>query len=377
MRSGLSGLVRAAVVCSVAVAACALDDFTAENTLANDSAAILRGTEARDRPEVCVVENSEGLCSGALVAPNVVLTAGHCVAGSARWWVSCPYSTDTATVASAQAEFTPTYPNRDDPSREEIDNSRGSDLGLIRLDRPLRETRVARVSFARVMVNTRVYAIGRVNNGVLAQARLYRSPTFALSAVDTRNSYWAGVDQTVIQSGDSGGPLFDEASGQLIGVNSAGVDASSCRRGTVCDEWALTSAAADWYRTTLQRFTAGTTAPDPPPTDACAASTTCSACTALPSCGWCANRCVTGTSSGGATCTTAAGTWAWTASQCARTTPTPPPPTDACASSTDCAACTARASCGWCDGRCQTGTSSGPNGVVCASSWAWLRRECM
>lgn len=50
---------------------------------------------------------------------------------------------------------------------------------------------------------------------------------------------------------------------------------------------------------------------------------------------------------------------------------------DPCAANTDCASCTAGSSCGWCAGRCRTGTSSGPSVGSCGdSTWAWTSSQC-
>jgi V8-like Glu-specific endopeptidase len=344
-------------------------------------AEIIAGTEATSHPEACVIAFDGYVCSGSLIAPNVVLTAGHCVHGVSSWRVNCPYSRDTATVTGSMGEAAPNYPNRDNPGRATIDNNAGSDVGLIRLDRPLNETRVGRVRFGGVAVGTSVFAMGRIHSGVTN--RMYASPVFMISVFDRVHSYWAGVDRTVIEAGDSGGPLVDSNTNEIVGVNSAGIDAASCRRGSSCDEWAMLGAASTWFNATISRYTGGasTTPPPPPPPamDACGAQTSCASCTAQSACGWCNGHCVTGTSSGGSTCTSAAGNWMWTGNQCSAATPPPPPPpaTDSCSDASSCNACTSRASCGWRNGRCVTGTASG--GATCTNSagnWMWTSNQC-
>ncbi len=284
-------------------------------------AEIVQGDEARDLPFACTISTGRSICSGALVAPNVVLTAGHCVDGAGPWTVRCPYSRDTASVRGSVAVFAPNYPNRDDPSRASIDNDRGSDLGLIRLDRPLAETRVALLDASPLTTGRSVAAVGRIQSGTATSA-LWRSATFALTAHDSRNGYWGGVDRTIIEAGDSGGPLLDARTGHVVGVNSAGVDARYCRRGVVCDEWAALAPATAWLGRTLEGFVgAATTTPATPatptaPADPCAAARDCGACTALPTCGWCDGTCRTGTASGPRAGTCGAQPWAWLRSQC-------------------------------------------------------------
>ncbi len=116
-----------------------------------------------------------------------------------------------------------------------------------------------------------------------------------------------------------------------------------------------------------RRIQGGTT---PTPTASCTTQTTCAACTALANCGWCSSHCYAGTSTGPSGASCGLGAWAWTASQCSAAT-------DPCATHTTCATCTAESSCGWCAGRCFTGTSSGPTNASCGSSpWTWQSRQC-
>ncbi len=105
----------------------------------------------------------------------------------------------------------------------------------------------------------------------------------------------------------------------------------------------------------------------------CAAQSNCTACTAFPSCGWCAvtGRCVDGTATGPVGGTCAMG-WAWIASACTSVDP--------CAASTTCTTCATQAGCGWCGatGRCVTANTAdtGPATGVCASAWAGTTAAC-
>jgi MYXO-CTERM domain-containing protein len=112
----------------------------------------------------------------------------------------------------------------------------------------------------------------------------------------------------------------------------------------------------------------------PPPTDRCAALTSCGGCTPYDGCGWCgaSGRCMSGTASGptGATCS---GGWVWLPSDCSST-----PPPDPCSRNTTCGTCTPVDGCGWCSAsnRCMSGTQTGPTGATCGGGWAWVPMNC-
>src|SRR5205814_2543913 len=98
--------------------------------------------EATTHPEVCAIDPVG--CSGTLLAPNVVLSAGHCISQQKTWRVHCPYSSDTTTVLSHEASSPPPWPRNVNP--DSLDLNGGDDVSLIRLDQPLEETRFAKVN---------------------------------------------------------------------------------------------------------------------------------------------------------------------------------------------------------------------------------------
>ena len=59
---------------------------------ASVSQPIVNGTTASSYVEAALVDGPGFYCSGAVIAPKVVLTAGHCVVGASSWTVRTPFS---------------------------------------------------------------------------------------------------------------------------------------------------------------------------------------------------------------------------------------------------------------------------------------------
>src|SRR3712207_885808 len=105
---------------------------------ATDAYAVVRGAVTRDpngiRGSVVRVESSRGeLCSGAVIAPDLVLTAAHCVLERAQYRVVAvdrrfrPRAV-RAVAAAMHPEFVPGTTPRTQP---------GVDLAILKLEQPL------------------------------------------------------------------------------------------------------------------------------------------------------------------------------------------------------------------------------------------------
>jgi secreted trypsin-like serine protease len=162
-------------------------------------------TEARGHPEAVLItsRNSrtkvETTCTGTLIAPNVVLTAAHCVDHFDQWEVVAPYGKKDAnrsTTKTARA-----YP---DFKRGRYEN----DMAVLILDRPIDIGGKFPTLYGGNLhrIDTRLVVIGRVDNGTSARDKLFRAQVSLVAFPDNVNVY--GGNPQVIERGDSGGPIF-------------------------------------------------------------------------------------------------------------------------------------------------------------------------
>ena len=116
------------LVGSLCLAACSAR--TPEGAESAESA-IVGGESASQYPEAVLINMPHGTCSGALVAPRVVLTAAHCIVGHGGWTVYAPYADEQYSDANASDVFDYSAVGAVlDPSHH--------DVGLLYLDHAIR-----------------------------------------------------------------------------------------------------------------------------------------------------------------------------------------------------------------------------------------------
>jgi V8-like Glu-specific endopeptidase len=176
------------------------------------ASAIVGGAVASAFPESVLVEvplsaTQAELCSGALVAPRVVLTAGHCVTSQitgqpapTKWIVTAPYAGGQKLVATTALVYDWVYQPSGAPSPSL------HDVGLIILPSPITLAAYPEIAKTRLADGTNIVDIGRVNNGVYSLTDLYVGPGVAVTGADTVGFSldYQATDKTEL--GDSGGP---------------------------------------------------------------------------------------------------------------------------------------------------------------------------
>jgi secreted trypsin-like serine protease len=212
--------------------------------------AIVRGEVARDpdgvRQSVVRIESSQGeLCSGALIGPDLVLTAAHCLTEQATYRVigvdrGFRQRSIKAIAAAVHPDFVPGTTPRTQP---------GVDLAILKLERPLGSdfrpldpSRTGRVgSGASVLLA----GFGVIAEGQKQTARTLRQTNLvALGPMQVMNRVLVVADGERLAEttgagacrGDSGGPILTPGTSnyQLLGIVSWSSGAVEARDMTAC-----------------------------------------------------------------------------------------------------------------------------------------------
>ncbi len=186
----------------------------------DDTQAIKGGSLATDYPEAVLLLMKVGgapksLCSGSLLAPNIVLTAGHCVHGFDSWTVTAPFA-NGQTAGSSNAV---TY---DWNSGGDTVDPNSHDVALVILDTPITLASYPTVATSELADGAKVVNVGRINNGQLSNTALYKSKPLAVKSAVSAGYPFDYMADEVIEHGDSGGPVFISGSHTVVAVNSGG-----------------------------------------------------------------------------------------------------------------------------------------------------------
>ncbi|MBV9123233.1 MAG: trypsin-like serine protease [Planctomycetes bacterium] len=164
----------------------------------------LRRSEADNYPEAVLITavsfglHQTSLGCGVLIAPRVVLTAGHCVRGFDSWEVTAPYAQGQRRTTRT-ASLHPRYP------QDRLEN----DLAVLILDKGIdigRPFPSLHGGDLYPIEQTKLLVVGRVENGMPSPTRLFQTEVTLVQFPGDLNLY--GGFPGVSEKGDSGGPVF-------------------------------------------------------------------------------------------------------------------------------------------------------------------------
>ena len=177
-----------------------------------EEAPIVNGTKATGYPEAALIDMNGSACSGALIAPKVVLTAGHCTAGYSSFTVTLPFAGGQKSSGTGKVYDYNNSSQYVDPNTH--------DVGVVILSKALTIDKYPLVANKKVPDGTKVQNIGRINNGSFSNSALFISQPLSVSDATNHGFPFDYKASQVIQPGDSGGPVVIANTHNIVAVNS-------------------------------------------------------------------------------------------------------------------------------------------------------------
>jgi trypsin len=210
------------LVALAAASGCSAAPTTREAT-GSASSSIVGGTPATTYQEAALVDMFQNgqlfaACSGSVIAPQVVLTAGHCVDQVTSWKVTAPYANGQTSTAEQGALFD-YKDNADDTVNPNL-----HDIGLVFLDTPITLSAYPELAQSELASGAQIVNIGRIQNGQLSNADLFVGSPVTANDATSSGFPFDYIATDIIEAGDSGGP--DEVPSSpthlIVSVNSGG-----------------------------------------------------------------------------------------------------------------------------------------------------------
>ena len=175
---------------------------------------IIGGVPATGYPEAALLDMGAAngavyACSATLIAPKVVLTAGHCVDAMTSFNVYV----GTTKRPGGSAEVYDWHENG-----ATTVNPNHHDIGLVYLQDAITLPSYPKLATSAVANGSRVLNVGRILNNQLTSS-LYQASTNVTGAAAVGYPY-DYYSPDIIEHGDSGGPVFADGTHTIVAVNS-------------------------------------------------------------------------------------------------------------------------------------------------------------
>ncbi|HEY8076286.1 MAG TPA: trypsin-like serine protease [Labilithrix sp.] len=245
------------------VAACSATPGDPRENIGAASERIVNGTPSSSALDSVVFLGigTDGFCTGTLIAPNLVITARHCVQNMDETTDCGTFTTNiTPSTITVTVGVNPGT-NADAAGKQAFfdtdTNGCSHDIALLLLDREIAGAKTAPVRFEALKVGETVKTVGYGDDGSgTPTSGRYEKNGLAIDAVGPASyTYKAQNGQTFPVDvpagelvtgestcfGDSGGPLMD-AKGAVVGVTSRGIDDSCIDRPSIYSDTATHAA---------------------------------------------------------------------------------------------------------------------------------------